>query len=95
MANYNIDFSLLSIDQIDEAAKYLDDQRSGLGFELTYEIALLVDRLEQNPRIYQEVTEGIRRGLLGKFNYMVFYQVVGSTVEVIRVEHGSSKPRFK
>ena len=94
MANYNLDFSLLSIEQINEATRYLDDQRSGLGFELTYEVALLVDRLEQNPGIYQEVTEGIRRGFLGKFNYVVFYRVAGNTVEIIRVEHGSSKPRF-
>jgi len=95
VANYIVDFSLLSIEQINEATKYLDDQRSGLGFEFSYEVALLLDRLEQNPKIYQEVAEGIRRGFLGKFNYVVFYLVIGSTVEIIRVEHGSSKPRFK
>lgn len=91
MPNYTVDFSLVAVEQINEAASYFDLQRSGLGFEFILEVALLTERLEINPDIYQKVNNEIRRGLLGKFNYLAFYKVIGTRVEIIRVEHGSRK----
>jgi len=83
VANYNIDFSTPAVEDLNEITQYLDGQRSGLGFEFSFEVTLLLERLRHNPRIYQQVAEAIFRGLLGKFNYLVFYTIEGSTVTIL------------
>ena len=94
MAQYHVVLSLVAIEQINTAVNYFDSQRSGLGFEFTLEVALLVERLELSPNIYQVVNNDIRRGFLGKFNYLAFYKIKGTDVEIIRIEHGSRKSLF-
>jgi len=55
--------------EIAEAAGWYEEQKRGLGRELTREMRAAVARLQDNPFQYQTVDEEMRRMLLHDFPY--------------------------
>ncbi len=53
---------------------------------------LQLKRLEQAPLLYAEVIPKIRRTLLPRFPYGLFYVVQGDLVHVLAVLHNSRNP---
>ena len=53
---------------------------------------LQLKRLEQAPLLYAEVIPGIRRALLPRFPYDVFYAVRGDLIQVLAVLHNVRNP---
>jgi plasmid stabilization system protein ParE len=58
---------------------------------LAFELQL--KRLEQVPLLYTEVIPGVRRTLLPRFPYGVFYTVKIDLVHVLAVIHNARNPR--
>lgn len=72
---------------LDEARKWYDGQRRGLGDEFLVSIAEAFERLEQNPERYRILYRGFRRVLVERFPYRIFYQTKANNVIVFRVLH--------
>lgn len=53
---------------------------------------LQLKRLEQAPLLYTEVTPCVRRALLPRFPYGLFYAVRGDLVYVLAVLHDARNP---
>ena len=72
--------------------RFYQECRLGLGddFMLCAEEAL--ERVLKNPFQYQEVHMGVRRALLHRFPYCVFYVVVESKIGVLAVLHAVRNP---
>ena len=72
--------------------RFYQECRLGLGddFILCTEEAL--ERVLKNPFQYQDVHMGVRRALLHRFPYCVFYVVVESKVSIIAVLHAARNP---
>ena len=72
---YRLKFSGRAVREIGEAFDWYEEQSKGLGseFELAFELQL--KRLEQVPLLYTEIIPGVRRTLLPRFPYGVFYTV--------------------
>ena len=90
---YRLKFSARAAREIGEAYEWYETQSPGLGseFELAFELQL--KRLEQVPMLYAEVLPGVRRTLLPRFPYGVFYVVRGDLVHVLAVIHNVRHPR--
>ena len=86
-------FSGRAVREIGEAFNWYEEQSKGLGseFELAFELQL--KRLEQVPLLYAEIISGVRRTLLPRFPYGVFYAVKSDLVHVLAVIHNSRNPR--
>lgn len=90
---YRIKFSGRAAREVGEAYDWYEAQSQGLGneFELAFELQL--KRLEQVPLLYAEIVPGIRRTLLPRFPYSVFYTVRADLVHVLAVVHHARNPR--
>ncbi|OAI21678.1 hypothetical protein A1356_02720 [Methylomonas koyamae] len=53
---------------------------------------LQLKRLEQAPLLFAEVIPGVRRALLPRFPFGLFYAVRGNSVHVLAVLHDARTP---
>lgn len=90
---YRLKFSGRAVREIGEAFDWYEEQSKGLGseFELAFELQL--KRLEQVPLLYTEIIPGVRRTLLPRFPYSIFYTVKNDSVHVLAVIHNSRNPK--
>jgi toxin ParE1/3/4 len=90
---YRIKFQARASRQIGAARTWYESQQTGLGEEFVLAVELQLKRLEQAPLLYVEVFPQIRRALLPRFPYAIFFAVIGEVVQVISVWHQSSNPK--
>ena len=69
------------------AFDWYEKQRAGLGTEFTQELSNSMDRIIESPRIYSEIYRGIRRALLSRFPFGIYYLVNDETIIVLSVLH--------
>jgi toxin ParE1/3/4 len=53
----------------------------------------MLERIEAMPELYAAGFKGVRRGMLRKFPYVVYYRILPEQIEVLAVLHGSRDPR--
>lgn len=77
-----------------DARRWYDAQRPGLGSELVEAVERSFLRIAENPRIYPEVSSGVRRARVARFPYGVFYLylIEPEAVRVIAVLHHARSP---
>lgn len=76
---------------IREAALWYESRRPGLGSEFTLRFDALVERIAQNPLQFPEIGSGVRRALLQRFPYAIYFLVAADPV-VIAVLHQRRHP---
>jgi plasmid stabilization system protein ParE len=64
----------------------------GLAAEFHAEFGQLLDRLSQTPFIYPVLYRDVRRAVLRRFPYLVWYRVQGSDIVVLACTHGKLDP---
>ncbi len=57
------------------------------------EVDTTIRLIAKRPRPYQTVESTVRRALVGKFPFSVFYRILPEWIEVIAVVHQSRDPR--
>ncbi len=90
---YRLKFSVRAVREIGEAYEWYEAQSRGLGLEYQAAMELQVRRLEQAPLLYPEILPGIRRTLLSRFPYGVFYVDRNDLVHVLAVVHNARDPK--
>jgi plasmid stabilization system protein ParE len=78
--------------EIDDAYRWYEQQRAGLGDDFLAALEDVFRRIERMPTIHQLVWQDIRRALPRRFPYGVFYRVHSDRVEVIAVQHSRRDP---
>ena len=79
---------------LDIAATYqrYENEQPGLGLEFLDELDASYDRIADGPFKYQDLRSGIRRALLRRFPYAVYFAVEADVVVVLAVLHVSRDP---
>ena len=77
-----------------ESARWYEDQRPGLGQEFLDEALTTFALIAERPLASAAVYGSLRRALLHRFPFGVFYLVDGDGTVVIGVLHGSRHPRL-
>ena len=80
------------LDVIDAVAWY-EDQRSGLGGEFLIELDAGMQRIVHTPLQFPVVRDSVRRALLHRFPYSVYFLVSDDMVDVVAVLHQHRNPR--
>jgi plasmid stabilization system protein ParE len=75
-----------------KAVSWYEEQRSGLGKELVLELDSVYERLAENPHLYANIHRGIRRAIVRRFPYGVFYLESAREVRVIAVVDMARNP---
>lgn len=76
-----------------EAQDWYEEQLTGLGSAFHGEFSALVDRLTGTPLVYPVVYRDVRRAVLHRFPFLVWFHVAGSVVTILACTHGKADPR--
>lgn len=72
---------------IDEAVGWYERERAGLGIEFIRHLNMLLERVQAQPFQFPVVDREVRRGMLTRFPYGVFFTVDDDELLVLAVIH--------
>jgi plasmid stabilization system protein ParE len=75
-----------------EAKDWYESQREGLADEFRVCIEEAMDRILRMPELQVEIYKGVRRRLVRRFPYAIFYKTEDTRIVVIAVMHAHRKP---
>ncbi len=85
--------------EIQEAARWYEDRRSGLGYEFLDAVTEALQRIETNPRQFLRIEDNrrsreFRRVLLQRFSYKIIFEICRDEAVVLAVSHSSRRPFY-
>ncbi len=89
---FRLKFSTRALRETGEAQEWYELQSPGLGEEFITAMELQLKRLEQAPLLYAEAIPNVRRALLPRFPYGLFYVMRGNLIYVLAVLHDARNP---
>ena len=92
MIEYRLVSDPLADLDVEAAFQWHEDERVGLGPEFLDELRAAYNRIAAGPLKYQELRNGIRRALLRRFPYAIYFAIEGEFVVVLAVLHASRDP---
>jgi plasmid stabilization system protein ParE len=76
-----------------DAANWYEARSEGLGIAFLDGVEGLLERIAENPRQFQVVYQDVRRALLRRFPYGVFFRARASgAIKIIAVMHSARSP---
>ena len=75
-----------------EACRWYEERRHDLGSESPISVEATLESIQRHPQSFPVVHSQIRRALLRRFPYGVFYVVEEHAVAVLAVFHASRDP---
>jgi len=79
-------------DEFDAAFDYYETQRPGLGAAFAGRVQDVFDRIAANPHLHALVFADIRRAVVARFPFFVFYRAEPARIQVIAVFHSRRDP---
>ena len=86
-------FRKVALVEIDESYRWYENQRQGLGEELILFLEETIEKITRNPDFYPLVHKNVRRAIVRRFPYGIYYIIEKSKLVVIAVFHGSRNPK--
>jgi len=74
------------------AIDWYEDQCAGLGQEFFQELSISIDRVIESPLIYSDIYRNIRRALLRRFPFGIYYLFNIENITVLSVLHLAMDP---
>lgn len=76
-----------------DAFDWYEHERPGLGFAFLDAMDAAAARIQEHPLVHASVYRDLRRVLVDRFPYAVYYRVFPSQISVVAVAHGRRNPR--
>jgi toxin ParE1/3/4 len=80
-------------EELREAYHWYESRRTGLGADFLLCVEAAISSVRRNPEMYPVVHKGVRRALIRRFPYGVFYLTEHEQVVVLAVFHAHRDPR--
>ena len=90
--NYTIHVRRSAELDIADAQIWYEEQQIGLAAKFHHELSTVFARLTESPLIYPVVYRNIRRVVLHRFPFLIWYQIEGENVIVLACTHGKADP---
>ncbi|MBO3462015.1 type II toxin-antitoxin system RelE/ParE family toxin [Aetokthonos hydrillicola Thurmond2011] len=91
--NYALVFRPEVRDELDEVYNWYESQQLGLGDQFLDCIDETLNFICLLPESYPVVYRDVRRAVVKRFPYAVYYRIISSRVIVTAVFHGSRNPK--
>jgi len=79
--------------ELEEAIDYYNAERQGLGSEFREEVQRVLALLSSFPRLGQPVRGSVRRMMLSRFPYGIYYRPLSpDTLRILAVAHNRRRP---
>lgn len=92
---YNLEIRSLAALETIEAFDWYEQQQPGLGLDFLSALDTFYNHLTQNPFVHSFYSGNIRQGIVGKFPYVVVYEIWDRTIVVYSVFITSRDPEQK
>ncbi|MEO8567699.1 MAG: hypothetical protein ABI419_01140 [Ginsengibacter sp.] len=79
---------------LEEAITWYESERSGLGWDFFIHFEEAKERVLANPNAYQIIIPGVRRILIRKFPYKIFYTISENSIFLIGLIHAKRSNAF-
>jgi plasmid stabilization system protein ParE len=76
-----------------DAYRFYEQRRIGLGDRFRAHLDLALSRIQRSPELYPLIYRGVRRRLVERFPYAVYYRIYPGTVFIVAVMHAKQSPR--
>jgi len=93
MSNKQVIIRAVAESDIKDAYEWYEAQRKGLGENFLLCIEEALSRVSRNPAIYSVVYQEIRRVLIHRFPFGVFFVEGKETISVLAVLHARRNPK--
>lgn len=80
-------------DDLARAKRWYDDRRDGLGSDFIEKVDEAFERIQRMPLVPRPLFKDLRRVLVRRFPYGVFYRVASDRIIVVAVYHTSRDPK--
>jgi plasmid stabilization system protein ParE len=78
---------------VEEAARWYEDQRRGLGEVFYRQVSDLIGQVAESPLRFPLVAPTVRRGLVQRFPYALYFVVDESAIVILAVLHQRRDPQ--
>lgn len=92
MIEYRLVSELRADLDIEAAFRWYEKEQSGLGLEFLDELRAAYNRIVEGPFKYPHLRSGVRRALVKRFPYIVYFAVEPTEIVVLAVLHASRDP---
>ncbi len=76
-----------------DAASWYEQHRESLGREFLDAVEVVLAAVSENPRRYPVMHRDVRRALLRRFPFGLFFRIAGEEIDVVAIMHASRHPR--
>lgn len=90
----SVEFHPEAEDEFISAARFYEDQTTGLGLEFIRTVQGTYERLSASPRSGTPVGRRLRRTLVPKFPYGLLYRVEPERIYIVAVMHLRRRPGY-
>jgi plasmid stabilization system protein ParE len=80
--------------ELDDAFSWYEEQAVGLGYEFLNELDLALRLVATFPELQPQISKKIRRCLVNRFPYGIYYGIKDDTIVVIAIAHLKRKPAY-
>lgn len=80
-------------EEFDEAIDWYEQQSAGLGVEFLNRVEESFDLISATPEAYPIVFAEMRRIVVRKFPYLIFYRVEPKQIVVLAIFHSKREPK--
>jgi toxin ParE1/3/4 len=77
-----------------DAFAWYEERRSGLGVEFRDALDATVARVLRHPLAYAAGDRGLRRALISRFPYAVYFRIYPDAMVIVGVMHGRRHPKL-
>lgn len=89
---HRIEVRRLAEIELAEAAEWYSVQRPGVGDEFLEQVLKDSQAIAEAPQRWPVYIPGVRRYVMSRFPFLIYYKVEAETVVILRVVHGSRDP---
>jgi plasmid stabilization system protein ParE len=75
-----------------EAFAFYEGRQIGLGERFREHVDLAIGKIQRNPERYPVVYRDLRRRLVERFPYTIFYRIYPNAIVIVALMHGRQNP---
>jgi plasmid stabilization system protein ParE len=91
--NYVLVFRVEARNELDDAYSWYESQQLGIGDDFLEQVEETLTRICQMPEAYPAAYRDVRRSIVRRFPYTIYYRIVSSRVIITAVFHGRRDPK--
>lgn len=80
--------------EIEDAKEFYNLQKPTLGDTFKNDVKKTIENIKNFPNLYPNITNELKRTVLHRFPYSIFYAITNDTILILSVAHQHRKPFY-